>query len=282
MPSVLITGTSTGIGKATAVELAKRGWRVFASMRNPEKAGELEAALEDAGAWGQVEIIQLDVTDPASIRSAVAKTLSSSGGVLDAVVNNAGMSVAGAFEDLPDEGVRRVMETNFFGVLALTKALLPTFRAQRRGRIVMVTSEAAFFGLPANSIYSASKWAVEGWAESLAYDVTPFGIDVILVEPGPYRTGIWDTTERVSPSDSPYRALMQKLSIAGDAHAAATARDPIEVAGKIVRALEARKPRFRYPVGPMATMNHALRGKMPSRLLRAAITRYLGLNRVKV
>ena len=123
---------------------------------------------------GLVDIVQLDVTDPASIRTAVTKVLSLSGGKLDAVVNNAGMSVAGAFEDLPDPDVRRVMETNFFGVLALTRALLPTFRAQRHGRILIVSSEAAFFGLPANSIYSASKWAVEGWAELLTYDLVSF------------------------------------------------------------------------------------------------------------
>lgn len=282
MPSVLITGTSTGIGKVTAVELAKRGWRVFASMRNPERSAELEADIARAGVRGQVEIVQLDVTDAASIRAAVAKVLSLTGGRLDAVVHNAAMSVAGAFEDLPDDGVRRVMETNFFGVLALTKALLPTFRTQRRGRILIVSSEVAFFGMPANSIYTASKWAIEGWAESLAYDVTPFGIDVIIVEPGPTRTSIWTTTERIRPPDSPYRTLLQQLYTAGDAHSAATAGDPVRVAQKIGRALGARKPKFRYPVGPLSNFNHFARGKIPTRLLRAAITRYLGLNRVKV
>jgi NAD(P)-dependent dehydrogenase (short-subunit alcohol dehydrogenase family) len=282
MPSVLITGTSTGIGKVTTVELAKRGWRVLASMRTLEKSVELEADLARAGVRGQVEIIQLDVTDAASIHAAVAKTLASSGGALDAVVHNAAMSVAGAFEDLPDEGVRRVMETNFFGVLALTRALLPTFRAQRRGRILIVSSEVAFFGMPANSIYTASKWAIEGWAESLAYDVTPFGIDVILVEPGPHRTSIWESTERVRPPDSPYRALLQQLYTAGDAHAAATAGDPVNVAVKIAHALETRRPRFRYPVGPLSNFNHFARGKIPTWMLRAAITRYLGLNRIRV
>ena len=167
MKSVLITGTSTGIGRSTAVELAKRGWRVFATMRDTDKALALGSALVDLGVQGRVEIVQLDVTDTASIRNAVATTLAKSGGTLDAIVHNAGVSIAGAFEDLPDTEVRRVMETNFFGVLALTRALLPTLRAQRRGKILIVFSEAAFFGLPANSIYSASKWAIEGWAESI-------------------------------------------------------------------------------------------------------------------
>jgi NAD(P)-dependent dehydrogenase (short-subunit alcohol dehydrogenase family) len=268
MASVLITGTSTGIGLVTTVELAKRGWRVFATMRDMRKAHELEDALKGAGVRGLVDIVQLDVTDAASIRTAVTKVLS--------------LSVAGAFEDLPDPDVRRVMETNFFGVLALTRALLPTLRAQRHGRILIVSSEAAFFGLPANSIYSASKWAIEGWAESLTYDLAPFGIEVILVEPGPYKTSIWQTTPRIRPADSAYRLLMHQMSNAADMHAATTARDPVEVGVKIAKALEANRPRFRYTVGPMAAFNHFARGKLPSRLMRWLVTRYLGLHRVKL
>ena len=106
-----------------------------------------------------------------------------------------------AFEDLPDGELRRVRETNFFGVMALTRALLPTFRKQRSGRTVVVSSEAAFHGYPCNSIYAASKWAVEGWAESLAFEVERFGIDVVLVEPGPYVTDIWDTSPRNAPAE---------------------------------------------------------------------------------
>ncbi len=282
MPSVLVTGTSTGIGQRTAVELAKRGWRVYATMRNPQSGGSLSSALTEAGVQGDVEISRLDVTDPTSIQAAVATVLQRSGGQLDAVVHNAGIGVAGAFEDVPDDVLRQVMETNFFGVLALTRALLPTFRAQRRGRILIVSSEAAFFGLPANSIYSASKWAVEGWAESLAYEVSPFGIDVILVEPGPYRTQIWETTARIRPAGSAYGPLVHQLFKAGDEHAAAVARDPVEVARKIANALGVRRPHFRYPVGPLARLNHALRGKIPNRLLRWGVTRYLGLHRVRV
>jgi short-subunit dehydrogenase len=97
------------------------------------------------------------------------------------------VAAAGALEDVPESQLRRVMETNFFGVLELTRALLPTFRAQGRGHIVIVSSEAAFMGQPTNSIYCASKWAVEGWAEAVAYELEPFGIDIILVETGPYR-----------------------------------------------------------------------------------------------
>jgi NAD(P)-dependent dehydrogenase (short-subunit alcohol dehydrogenase family) len=281
MRSVLITGTSTGIGRATAATLAARGWRVVATMRNLEKRGLLEQAVKEAGVQDDVEIEQLDVTCAASIRSAVASTLSQTGNKLDAVVHNAGVAAAGALEDLPESELRRVMETNFFGVLELTRTLLPTFRAQRRGRIVIVSSEAAFMGQPTNSIYCASKWAVEGWAEAIAYELEPFEIDIILVEPGPYRTEIWDGTPRIQPRDSPYHAWVQQVFRAGDAHAARMARDPREAALVIARALESRKPRFRYPVGPLARLNHFLRGKFPSRLLRRATKLYLGLSRVR-
>ena len=278
MPTVLITGTSTGIGRVTAEVLAQRGWHVFATMRDVQKREKLEAALKTAGVQDRVEIVALDLTDRASIEAAVALVLSRTGGTLDAVVHNAGVSAAGAFEDLPSFEIRRVMETNFFGVLELTKALLPVFRAKRDGRIILVSSEAAFMGQPANSIYCASKWALEGWAESLAYDVEPFGIKVILVEPGPYRTQIWRSTPWIVPSGSPYRERVQLVSRAANEHAAKSARDPREVAVAIARALEAKSPRFRYPVGPFARINHFLRGKVPSRLIRRGVSRYLGLN----
>ena len=278
MPTVLITGTSTGIGRVTAEVLAQRGWHVFATMRDVQKREKLEAALKTTGVQDRVEIVALDLTARASIEAAVASVLSRTGGTLDAVVHNAGVSVAGAFEDLPGPEIRRVMETNFFGVLELTRALLPVFRAKRDGRIVLVSSEAAFMGQPANSIYCASKWALEGWAESLAYDVEPFGIEVILVEPGPYRTQIWHSTPWIVPPGSPYREPMQLVSRAANEHAAKSARDPREVAVAIARALEAKSPRFRYPVGPFARINHFLRGKVPSRLIRRGVSRYLGLN----
>jgi len=282
MRSVLVTGTSTGFGLVTAVELAKRGWRVFATMRNLDKRGRLEAALEAAGVGDSVEISALDVMAASSSESAVKRTLDATGGKLDAVVHNAGVAAGGAFEDLPEPELRRVMETNFFGVLALTRALLPTFRRQRSGRILIVSSESAFAGQPANSIYCASKWAIEGWAESLAFEVSPFGIDVVLVEPGPYVTDIWESSPRISPEGSAYRAWVQYMFRAGDAHVVAHARDPQEVAKRIAEVLDARRPSFRNPVGRMARIAHFLRGKVPSAVLRKVVERYLGLNHVRL
>ena len=199
------------------------------------------------------------------------------GNALDAVVQNAGIAVAGVLEDLPEPDIRSVMETNFFGALALTRALLPTFRAQRRGRIVLISSQAALAGQPGNAMYCASKWALEGWAESLAYEVDPFGIDVVLVEPGPYRTEIWNNTKWVTPPESAYLPWLKRLRQAADWHQIRTSRDPKEVAEVIAHALEARRPRFRYQVGPFAKLDYFLRGKMPTKLIRRGTTRYLGL-----
>lgn len=280
MPTVLITGTSSGFGLVTVVELAKRGWDVVATMRDLAKRVELDHALEAAGASAKVRMEQLDVTDPLSIDRAVA-SLGLPDRPLDAVVHNAGVAVGGAFEDLDDEHVRHVMEVNYFGVLELTKRLLPTFRAQRRGRIVIISSEAAFAGQPANSPYSASKWAVEGWAEALAYEVEHFNIDIILIEPGAYRTNIWESSPRVLPKTSAYYPMLQHLEVAILAHVAKAARDPVEVAKAVADALESPRPKFRYPVGPTAKFMHFARGKLPSTVVRKIFSRFFSLNKVR-
>jgi NAD(P)-dependent dehydrogenase (short-subunit alcohol dehydrogenase family) len=279
MPTVVITGTSTGFGRVTSEVLAARGWRVFAMMRDLAKKDSLEQRLQREGVRDRVTILQLDINDTASIHAAVAEIRTQTGNAIDAVVQNAGIAVAGALEDIPQSEIRRVMETNFFGVLELTRALLPTFREQGHGRIVVVSSQAGFAGQPANSIYCASKWALEGWAESLAYEVDAFGIDVILVEPGAYKTEIWRSTPRLTPEGSAYLPWLRQVFRGADAHEARTARDPMEVATTIADALEARRPRFRYPVGFFARLDHFLRGKIPTRFIRRGTTRYLELPR---
>lgn len=280
MPTVLVTGANSGIGLATSVELARRGWTVVATMRDRTRRGDLERALKEAGVSDDVRIEQLDVTDGKSLDQAVA-ALDLEHRPLDAVVHNAGIGVGGAFEDLADDQVRRVMEVNFFGVLALTRRLLPAFRRQRRGRIVIVSSEAAFAGLPAISPYTASKWAVEGWAEAIAYEVEPFGITVTLIEPGAIRTSIWTSSPRVIPKESPYRPLITHLNAAVDQHVERTARAPEDVARTIAKALEAKRPRFRYTVGPTARLGHLMRGKVPARLIRRLVARYFAFDKIR-
>ena len=281
MRTVLITGTSSGFGLLATVELARRGWRVFASMRNLERKGPLEAALEEANVRANVEIVPLDVMQPASVREAVGTVLRATGGRLDALVHNAGVAAGGAFEDLPDADVRRVMETNFFGVLDLTRALLPAFRAQRSGRILILSSDAAFLGQPANSIYCASKWAIEGWAEAMTHELAPFGIEVVLIEPGPYVTEIWQSSPRIAPEGSAYRQWVQYVFRAGEAHLRSRGGDARVVAREIANILEARRPPFRTPVGRIAKIAHFLHGKVPSSAMRRITARYLGLNRIR-
>lgn len=282
MPSVLITGTSSGFGLLTSVELARRGWTVLATMRDLDRRAPLDDAVRQAGVQDRVIVAQFDVTDAAGMTGSVAALLALTDGRLDAVIHNAGIAVAAAFEDLPESSMHRIMDTNFFGVLNLTRALLPTFRANRAGRIVFVSSDSAFAGEPTNAVYCASKFAVEGFAESLAYEVGYFGIGVVLVEPGPYRTEIWANSPRLHPAGSVYGPLLEQLWPAADAHLAKAMGNPQDVALMIAKALEAKRPRFRYPVGGSSRMGLFLRGKVSSRRLRWVASRYLGLHRVKL
>lgn len=282
MRTVLITGTSSGFGKVAAVELARRGWRVVATMRDVRKRGPLDEAAAAAGVAERIVVEALDVTQAESIEAGALRAIDLGGGRLDAVVHNAGVAAGAAFEDLPEDEARRVMETNFWGVLRLTRALLPQLRRQRSGSILVVSSNSAYFGEPANSIYCASKFAVEGWAESLAYEVAPFGLRVILVEPGPYRTEIWGTTPRILPEGSAYEPFLRHLEKQIDEHVVRDARDPQEVADVIANALDASRPRLRYPVSPQAKVGYWLRRVLPAEWYQWGITRMLGLHRIQL
>lgn len=272
MPTALITGCSSGFGLEATLAVSRRGWRVVATMRNLDKRERLDNAVAEAGVIDRVDVARLDVTDPASIAEAVAAA-----GPLDAVVNNAGIAIGAAFEDLPDEDFRAVMETNFFGVLAVTRAVLPGMRERRNGRIVVVSSDSAFYGTPATSAYCASKFAVEGWAESISHEVEPFGIKVILVEPGAYKTDIWDSAPRHIPDGSPYAAMAGPLQEFVDTKLVAHARDPKEVGEAIATALTVSKPKFRYPIGPDSRVMHAARGIVPHRAVVFGVRRLVGL-----
>ncbi len=281
--TVLITGTSSGFGLVTSIELAARGWQVFATMRDLERRTSLDQAVARAGVGARVEIHCLDVTDTSSMRETVRHVLERTGGRLDAVVHNAGIALgAAAVEDLPPFELRRVMETNFFGALELTRMLLPTFREQRHGRILVTSSSSALAGEPFNSAYCASKFAIEGWAESLAYEVAPFGIEVVLVEPGIYRTEIRNNARRILPRGIAYAALLAQVERVVAELLAKHARSPEEVAKVIAGALDARRPRFRYAVGPDARITQLARGKIPIRLWHGAVTRLLAINRIRV
>jgi NAD(P)-dependent dehydrogenase (short-subunit alcohol dehydrogenase family) len=278
-PSVLITGCSSGIGLETAVHLAHNGWRVFASMRDVNRRSRLEEAMREGGSGenSRLEVIQLDVTDRGSISSTVGDLLVASGGALDAVVHNAGVNSFDAFENLAEDEWHRVFDTNFFGVLALTQALLPSMRARRRGRIVLVSSLSAFAAAPAQSIYTSSKAALNLWAASLAYEVQPFGIHVSCVEPGAFRTNIWKDLVRVGPSDSVYEGMTTALEGVAE-RVRVHAQDPRKVARTISQVLEADRPRLRYPVGVDARVMSVAHRVLPQSVLSFGVRRLGGLH----
>ena len=256
MSTVLVTGASSGIGAATAQRLAGRGWRVLAGVRKPD----------DAPA-GTEELI-LDVTDAAAIRAAAARV-----DRLDGLVNNAGIAVACALEDLPLDELRRQLEVNVVGQLAVTQAFLPAVRAAR-GRIVLVGSIAGRSSLPFLGAYAISKFALEAVADALRVELQPEGIEVALVEPGTIRTPIWTKPQPLAERMSErYRTRIEAFRATAAARSSKAV--PAErVAETIEHALTAERPRTRYLVGRDARLRAALQ-KLPDRARDRVLTRIL-------
>ncbi|WP_214415259.1 SDR family oxidoreductase [Sphaerisporangium fuscum] len=268
MRSVLVTGSSRGFGRLIAVALACRGRRVFATMRDP-------AAGRDLLQQG-VRVLRLDVDDPDSVTEAVGEVLAETDGRLSAAVLNAGIASGGAFEDVPDDEFERVLRTNFFGTLRVARAVLPALRAHGDGRLLVMSSDSGMYGTPGLSAYTASKFAVEGWAESIALEVAGFGVHVTILEPGNFKTDIWDT-QPIRVEGSPYARLTGRLTtMAGKI--AESAGDPALVAQVTVKALEADRPRLRYRIGADARLMHAARRLLPDRARLGLIRRYAKLD----
>jgi NAD(P)-dependent dehydrogenase (short-subunit alcohol dehydrogenase family) len=190
--TALVTGASSGFGLLTTITLAKQGWRVLATMRDLARRERLENAAQEAGVLDLIEFITLDVTNNDQI-GALAARLAARPTPLDALINNAGFAMAGFADDISDHELRQQFDTNFFGATALTRAVLPLMRKQGFGHIVFLSSISGRCGFPFISSYSASKFAIEGWAESLRLELKPLGLQVALVEPGVYDTNIWTT-----------------------------------------------------------------------------------------
>jgi NAD(P)-dependent dehydrogenase (short-subunit alcohol dehydrogenase family) len=277
---VLVTGCSSGFGVEIAVAAARRGWRVFPTMRDLSRREALDKAL--GGAGGQSTPLELDVTKADSVRAAVAQVAEQTGGRLDAVVLNAGIGDAGFFEDLPDSEVRRIFETNFFGAIDVARAALPHMRARRSGRIIAVSSIGVFVPYPALGVYVASKRALEGWAESLAVEVAPFGIDVACVEPGGYATRIWENASVTRHESSPYTPFVDTMEPRMRERVAKTSRDPKEVGERIAKLLDKRHPRLLNPVGPDAHTMRVARHLIPFRARVGLLTRATGLHKLGV
>ncbi|MFI6504692.1 SDR family NAD(P)-dependent oxidoreductase [Nonomuraea typhae] len=249
--TVLITGTSSGIGLAAAVGAARAGWQVVATMRDTAKAENLTRAAAAAGVAGLVQVKRLDVVDPASVESCLREVLAEHGR-LDAVVNNAGAGHVGTIEQSSMNDVRATMEVNFFGVVAVTKAALPYLRAGQ-GRVITVTSIGGVVGQPFNEAYCAAKFAVEGFMESLAPVAATAGVGVTVVEPGPVATefvanlGV-DVTEVIAAA-GPYGEAMRAY-VDRTLKAFQEAQTPDEAAAPIIEALTGAAPAFRVQTSP--------------------------------
>jgi len=272
MRSVLVTGCSSGIGLATSEMLNARGWRVIASARKPDDVAQLKARGLDA--------VRLDVADSASIRQALAETLALTGGTLDALVNNAGMAIPGAVEDLSREILLRQFDVNFFGLLELTRAVLPVMHRQGRGRIVMVSSILGRVAMPWRGAYNASKFALEGITDTLRLELRGNAIHVALVNPGPVRSRFRDNSlgnfdAQVDASGSVHAADYARLRAETGArkdHQPFTV-GPEAVAAKIARALESARPKARYYVTVPAYVLATARCILPTTWLDAVLAR---------
>ena len=245
--TVLITGASSGIGEETVKRLMTAGYTVYAGARRLDRM----KSLADAGA----RLLALDVTDDGSMTAAV-KTVLQEAGRIDVLINNAGYGSYGALEDVPTEEARRQFDVNIFGLARLTQLVLPAMRAQRSGRIVNISSIGGKFGEPFGCWYHATKFAVEGLSDSLRMELHPFGIDVVVVQPGAAHTE-WSRIAQDSlikySSDGPYgKAASAHAKMMEAGHQGSIPAPPAVVARTIVQAVQSRKPKTRYATGGLA------------------------------
>ncbi|OBK40874.1 short-chain dehydrogenase/reductase [Mycobacterium sp. 1245111.1] len=260
-PVVLVTGASSGIGEAIARAFAEKGFEVFGTSRNPARTEPI------AG----VEFVQLDVTDPESVARAVS-TVVKRAGRIDVVVNNAGFGVLGAAEESSTAQAQQLFDTNFFGLVRVTREVLPYLRAQRSGRIINISSVLGFLPAPYSALYAASKHAVEGYSESIDHETREFGVRVLVVEPGFTHTSFEaSATDADSPIDgyAPIRDHVKKVL----ADAIPAGDDPAVVAAVVLKAATSATPKLRYPAGPLARRLALLKRFAPARVLDSGIRR---------
>ncbi len=244
---ILITGTSSGFGLLISARLAACGHIVYATMRDISKQQTLLDEVAKRG--GKVEVHELDVVKPASIKKMVDE-IKNRHQRLDVIVNNAGFALGGFFEDLSEEEIRQQMEVNFFGVQNVCREVIPLMRECKEGTIINISSIAGQSGTPSLGAYSASKWALEGFSESLYHEVASFGIQVVLVEPGPYPTKIFSSNARYCKGfdnpQSPYFSLSQKLKSFVQTEMTKNKKDPEDIAMLVEKIINTKNPKLRY------------------------------------
>ncbi len=264
MKTVLITGTSSGIGKAAVKYFQARGWNVAATMRNPENEKEL-VNLKN------VYCIKLDVENVKSIRDAVENTIKHFGGI-DVVVNNAGYGLSGPFEAVPVEKIKHQFDVNVFGVMNVIREILPYFREQKNGTIINITSIGGLAAFPLYSLYHSTKWAIEGFSESLAYELRPLNIKVKVVEPGVVKTDFYNRSADIVRGEqlTDYNSYFD-LTTGNTGKLSVKAPGPEHTAKIIFKAANDRSDRLRYIAGTDGVLLLALRKILPFRIFRFLI-----------
>ena len=281
-PSVLITGATDGLGKAAALLLAERGYRLFAAGRSAEKRAQLDALAREKKL--PLETLEMDVCDDASVNAGVLSVLNKAGAI-DVLINNAGLVYAGAVEELRLEDWRKQFETNFFGVLRVTQAILPHMRERRKGRILMMSSVSGIVTPPTQGAYSASKHAIEAVANAMRSELYPFGIETILIEPGYIVTNIQQTAMELAQPyqeeirNGPYAKIYATYWSSAKSTRAQSKTTPEDCARIMLEAIEAPRPKARYGVTPLATLVKWGKRLLSDRAADRLIRRRYGIRR---
>jgi NAD(P)-dependent dehydrogenase (short-subunit alcohol dehydrogenase family) len=244
----IVTGSSSGIGYEISLTLARNGLLTYATMRNLNKAENIKSVATKENL--PIRVKQLDVTDDTSVKNAI-QAISSETGRIDVLVNNAGYGLNGALEDLAMDEIKTQYETNVFGLIRTTQAVLPIMRKQKTGIIVNISSGAGRFGFPGGSAYVSTKFAVEGLSESMSYELEPFGIRVVIVEPGVIRTNFGNgliVARKSQDPNSPYSQIMQKM-VSSFEEMMKNASSPNLVAQVVLNAVRDENPNLRYLAG---------------------------------
>jgi NAD(P)-dependent dehydrogenase (short-subunit alcohol dehydrogenase family) len=274
----VVTGASSGIGLLTSIELAKAKFHVIASMRDITRRSRLDEAAKSAGVTDRIDIRALNVTNFEAMPEFVSQVIRDYKRI-DVLINNAGFAVAGFIEDLALEEIRSQLETNFFGHVAMTKAVLPFMRQQRSGHIIMLSSIGGLTASPTLSSYSASKFALEGWTEALRLELNTLGIKVVLVEPGSFQTDIWtrnaEIAKKARNGSSPNRERGERMR---DRVQNLHKKDPIVVARAIAGIAQYANPKLRYLVGSDARIQLWMKRILPWKWHEKVIARVLKID----
>lgn len=246
----IVTGSSSGIGFETALALAREGYYTYATMRDTKKGNQVKEIAKKENL--KLEVVEMDVDKDETVQAAINKIMKEKNRI-DVLVNNAGYGLFGCLEDLSMSDLKAQFETNFFGVVRTSQAIIPIMRKQKSGTIVNVSSVAGRIGFPVSPAYISSKFALEGLSESMRYELSPFGINTIIIEPGVIKTNFMSSMKKSMKPDSVYRDITNKV-IMGISMMAEMGTPPQEVAKTIIKAIKSENPLPRYVVGNDAVM----------------------------